>query len=85
MTDTTDNALASEARPEFDALVRDLRALVRQQDNIQKAEDARRNATLVMQRASELFAKGRITAHDLARLHAARLRLDLTLPEGERG
>ncbi len=73
-------------RPAFDALVGDLRALVRRQaqDGIQKAEAARRNASLVMQRASEMFAKGEITARDLAHLHAVRLRLDLTLPEGER-
>ena len=49
-------------------------------DTIQKAEAARRNATLVMQRASEMFSKGEITGAELTRLHAVRLRLDALVP-----
>ncbi len=72
--------------PDFLALVSDLRLLVkRQQDaTIAKAEAARRNASAVMAKAAEAFAHGRITAHDLTRLHAIRLRLDAALPERDR-
>ncbi len=80
----SDDTTPPEPRPHFDALAADLKGLVRRQETVAKAEAARRNATLVMQRASEMFAKGEITARDLAHLHAVRLRLDLTLPEGER-
>jgi hypothetical protein len=37
-----------------------------------------------MTKAAEAFAHGRITAHDLNRLHAIRLRLDASLPEWDR-
>ena len=83
MTNIADNAPAPEARPEFDQLVFSLRDLVRRQaqnDTIQKAEAARRNAMLVMQRASEMFSKGEITGAELTRLHAVRLHLDALVP-----
>ncbi len=83
MTDTTDNAPASEARPEFDQLVFDLRALVKKQGDdamMAKAEQVRRNATLVMQRASEMLAKGAISGAEYTRLHAVHLRLDAMIP-----
>ena len=83
MTDTADNTPAPEARPEFDQLVFSLRDLVRRQaqnDTIQKAQAAHRNAVEVMREAATLFDAGKISAHDVARLHALRLRLDATLP-----
>ncbi len=79
----SDDASTPPARPEFDRVVFELRALVRDQ-HIAKAEAARRNASAVMAKAAEAFAEGRITAHDLTRLHAIRLRLDATLPEWDR-
>ncbi len=83
MTDTTDNTPAPEARPEFNQLAFSLCELVRRQapnDNLQKAEQRRRDVSAVMAKAATLFGEGRISAHDVARLHALRLRLDLTLP-----
>ncbi len=70
--------------PEFLALVSDLRLLVKRQQDATIAEAARRNASAVMAKAAEAFAHGRITAHDLNRLHAIRLRLDASLPEWDR-
>jgi hypothetical protein len=81
----TDNTTPPAERPAFDALVADLRQLVRQQDTIGKAEAARRNASAVMAKAAALFAKGKITALDVSRLHALRLRLDDGLLPEERG
>ena len=81
MTDDDTNRVGG---PEFTALVSDLRALVRKQENVAKAEAARKTATEVMTKAAEAFAHGRITAHDLNRLHAIRLRLDASLPEWNR-
>lgn len=67
------------ARLEFDALVCDLRALVRQERHatITKAEVSRKAANETMAKAAALFAEGRITGADLCRLHALRMRLDL--------
>ncbi len=76
----SDDTTPPEPRPHFDALVADLKQLVRRQETVAKAEAARRNATLVMQRASEMFAKGEITGAELTRLHAVRLRLDALVP-----
>ncbi len=70
--------------PDFLALVSDLRLLVKRQQDATIAEAARRNASAVMAKAAEAFAHGRITAHDLNRLHAIRLRLDASLPEWDR-
>ena len=67
-------------RPAFDALVADLRALVRDQ-GIAKA---RATGAEVMQRAEMLFTAGKLSAGDLCRLHAVRLRLDAELTEGDR-
>jgi hypothetical protein len=63
-------------RPEFDALVADLRRLAQRQE----VAKARHNANEVMERAAELFKAGRITGADYIKLHAARLRLDAELP-----
>ena len=76
-----DSATPPPERPAFDALVTVLRALVRRQEGgIQKAEQRRRDVSAVMAKAATLFGEGRISAHDVVRLHALRLRLDLTLP-----
>ncbi len=52
-------------------------------DNVQRAEQRRRDTGAVMQRAAELFGQGKLAAIDIARLHALRMRLDGgLLPEG---
>ncbi len=76
----SDDANTPPARPEYNKLVFELRDLVRRQETVAKAEAARRNATLVMKRAGEMFAKGEISGADLTRLHALRMRLDAMLP-----
>ena len=71
-------------RPEFSALIADLRSIVKRQDaTIAKAEAARRNASEVMAKAARLFGEGKISGHDLSVLHALRMRLDLALPAWE--
>lgn len=79
----TDDSTPPE-RPEFTALIGDLRALARRQDNVAKAEAARRNAAEIMAKAAQAFVSGRISPADFVRLHAVRLRLDaqLALPGG---
>ncbi len=78
----SDDASTPPARPEFDRVVFELRALVRDQ-HIAKA---RATGAEVMQRAETLLKAGKLSADDLCRLHAVRLRLDavLPLPEGRR-
>ena len=76
----TDNTTAAAERPEFDRLVFELRALVRDQ-RIAKARDT---GAEVMQWAKMLFRAGKLSAGDLCRLHAVRLRLDAELTEGDR-
>ncbi len=56
----------------------------RQQENVAKAEAARRNATVVMAKAAQAFVDGRISGADYMRRHAVRLRLDAALPEWDR-
>jgi hypothetical protein len=70
--------------PEFGRLVADLRGLAQRQDNVVKAEQRRRNVSAVMAKAAALFAEGKITALDVSRLHALRLRLDDGLLPEER-
>jgi hypothetical protein len=70
--------------PEFTALVADLRGLAQRQDTLAKAEVRRRAVSDVMAKAAEMFAAGRITALDVSRLHALRLRLDDGLLPEER-
>ncbi len=80
-----DNVMPPPGRPAFDALVTDLRALMRRQEGgIQKAEQRRRDVSAVMMRAAEMFAVGRLSAIDISRLHALRLRLDDGLLPEER-
>ncbi len=76
----SDDTTPPAQRPAFDALVCDLRALVKEQDIIAKAEAARCAGTEVMRRAADLFAAGRITGAELTRLHAVWLRLEAQLP-----
>ncbi len=75
-----DNTIAPAERPEFDSLVFSLCKLVRDQ----RISKARNTGVEVMQRAEALLKAGKISAVDLCRLHAIRLRLDAALPEGER-
>ena len=84
MTDETDGA--SPPRPAFDALVADLRAFVKrqEQETIAKAEAARRNASEVMRKAAEMFGRGELSPSELVRLHALRMRLDGGLLPEER-
>ena len=74
--------MPSEPRPEYDALVNDLRALVRDQ----RIVEARATGAEVMRRAEMLFKAGKLSADDHVRLASLRLRLDtaLPLPEGRR-
>ncbi len=78
----SDDTIPPVERPAFDALVADLRLLIRDQ----RVSKARATGAEVMAKAEQAFAEGRITAHDLNTLHAARLRLDaeLPLPKGRR-
>ena len=71
-----------ERRPHFNALVNDLRALVRDQH----VAKARATGAEVMQRAEMLFKAGKLSADEYVRLASLRLRLDaeLPLPEGGR-
>ncbi len=78
MTSTTDNAPASEARPEFDALVNDLRRLVHDQ-HVQKAQRTQANTAAVMAKAMDAFHAGRITGRDLSFLNAVAIRLQENL------
>ncbi len=73
MSDTT---TPLPARPEYDRLVFELRALVRDQH----IDKARATGAEVMQRAEILFKARRISGADLTRLHALRMRLDAMLP-----
>lgn len=75
---------APPARPEYDALVCELAAVARRQESVAKAEAARRNASAVMAKAAGMFSRGEITAHELSKLHAVRLRLDASLAERDR-
>ena len=70
--------------PEFTALVADLRALAQRQENIAKAEQRRVAVNTVMKRAAEEFAAGRLSAVEVSRIHALRLRLDDGLLPEER-
>ncbi len=81
-----DTTAALPNRPEFQRLVHDLRALVKEQASgaLAKADFARRNANNVMAKAMAAFDEGKITGHDLSVLHALRMRLDLALPAWER-
>ena len=76
----SDDANTPPARAEYDKLVFELRDLAHRQELVAKAQSARRNATLVMKRAGEMFAKDEITGAELTRLHALRMRLDAMLP-----
>ena len=78
----SDDASTPPARPEFDRVVFELRALVRDQ-HIAKA---RATGAEVMQRAEMLFKAGKLSADEYVRLASLRLRLDaeLPLPEGGR-
>ena len=66
---TTDDVTPPAQRPEFTALVADLRALVRQQENVAKVEQRRVAVNTVMKRVAEEFAAGRLSALDVSRLH----------------
>ncbi len=72
----SDDASTPPARPEFGRLVFELRALAHDQ-HIAKSRAA---GAEVMQRAEMLFKAGKLSADDLCRLHAVRLRLDAVLP-----
>ena len=71
-----------ERRPHFDALVNDIRTLVRDQ----QIAKARATGAEVMQPAEMLFKAGKLSADEYVRLASLRLRLDaeLPLPEGRR-
>jgi len=70
------------ARPEFDRLVSELRALARDQ-HIAKSRAA---GAAVMRRAEALFKARKLPADEFVRLASLQLRLDaeLPLPEGRR-
>ena len=79
---TTDDIMPPPGRPTFDALVADLRALVRDQ----RIAKARATGAEVMRQAEMLFKAGKLSADEYVRLASLRLRLDaeLPLPEGRR-
>ena len=79
MTDTADNTPAPKARPAFDALLNDLRLLVRDQ-HVQKAQRTQANTAAVMAKAMDAFHQDRITGRDLSFLNAVAARLDQVLP-----
>ncbi len=78
----SDDASTPPARPEFDRLVFELRALVRDQ-HIAKSRAA---GAAVMRRAEALFKARKLSADEFVRLASLQLRLDaeLPLPEGRR-
>jgi hypothetical protein len=77
VTDTADNTPAPKARPAFDALLNDLRLLVRDQ-HVQKAQRTQANTAVVMVEAMDAFH--RTAGRDLSFLNAAAARLDQVLP-----
>ena len=79
---TTDDTMPPPGRPAFDALVADLRALVRDR----RIAKARATGAEVMRQAEMLFKAGKLSADEYVRLASLRLRLDaeLPLPEGRR-
>lgn len=85
MTDENEGP-APQDRPEFNALIAALRALSRRQERetIAKAEQRRVAVSTVMRKAADAFGRGELTALDVARLHALRMRLDGGLLPEER-
>ncbi len=74
-----DNA-TPPVRPEYDSLVFELRALVRDQ----RISKVRNTGAEVMQRAEALLKAGKISALDLCRLQVVRMRLEAELVDRNR-
>ena len=82
--DKHDLAALDGPGPEFTALIADLHALAQRQENVAKAEQRRVAVNTVMRRVAEEFTAGRLSALEVSRIHALRLRLDDGLLPEER-